>query len=638
MKKVLYRIIVNKLVPDRIEVFSQILEHEFHYTPKHAEHFVKSLPRILYESHNNSKLKKALNILKSANAGVTVHKLVKEANFPFYIEWSAYRLILKILNMALRAGTDVAFVYMVAGHKNEFRLGGSLIGREEAIADSFRLSDFIFILDERSLLFLGSATDNEGLHFLIPKLRKMLQGIMGKDAKIKFGKTIFPKDGYSLPDIMRCLKKNFEMDEKQAKEIDPSSPESVCKENEILSAQMDAPAFEPFEQDALFKDAKGVFFYKLLDLSAETVWSGVKTMRIKDQKRFMLKLPHNSKLVDYLSGKIKTQAEIRDVETAWEEIGRLVAGLHLEKAVIERQRNRTSVVAMINRIESLPVIPAVAMQVYQLSIDPESEIEDVQKVLSTEQGLAVKILKLVNSPFYGLGRKVDSIREGIVVLGMEEIAQLAFGLSLAGSFSGVGIKGMIDPVSLRRHAVEVALTGHFLCKDLTDDQFKVAFTACVLHDIGKLFLIQNFPELYKRVMLLAGEMQMPVYAAEEEIFGLNHGVVGGIIAKKWNLPDSLVQAISFHHYPPDALEYQNLAAIVGFSDYLNHMSFADDDTHGEAEEMAVDLMNKGLIDVLQTTLGNMSKQMIADKKVQVIRFLQENVTILGSISDDYTYR
>jgi putative nucleotidyltransferase with HDIG domain len=633
MKKVLYRIIVNKLVPDSIEAFSQILEKEFNYTSKKADDFVGSLPRILYESNTGSELKKVLNVLKPANAGLTVHKLVKEENFPFYIDRSTHRLILKILNMTLRAGTDASFVYMVAGHEDEFGLRGSLIGREEEIEDSFRLSDFIFIIDERSLLFLGFTTDNDGLHFLIPKLKKTVQGIMGKDAEIKFGRAVFPKDGYSLPDIMRYLKKNFGMNKKQLKKITVSDPEPVRDQNDILSAQLDAPALESFEQDAVFKDAKGVFFYKLLDLSPETVWSGVKNMTIKNQKRFMLRLPHDSKLVDYLSGKIKNQADVRDQETAREEIGRLAAGMHFEKARIERQRSRTAVVAMLNRIESLPVIPAVAMQVYQLSIDPASEIEDVQNVLSTDPGLAVKILKLVNSPFYGLGRKIDSIREGIVVLGMEEIAQLAFGLSLAISFSGVGIKGIIDPVSLRRHAVEVALTGRFLCEELTDDEFKGVFTACVLHDIGKLFLIQNFPELYKRVMLLTGEMQIPVYAAEEDIFGLNHGIVGGIIAKKWNLPDSLVQAISFHHYPPEASEYQELAAIVGFADCLNHMRTADN-TPETVENMAANLMNKGLIDVLQTTLGNISKEMIADKKNQVNQFLQANITIIGSISDE----
>ncbi|WP_462270239.1 HDOD domain-containing protein [Desulfobacter sp.] len=633
MKKILYRIIINNIVSENIEVFSQILEKEFNYTSKTANDFVKSLPRILYESHNGSKLKKALNILKPANAGLTVHKLVKEENYPFYIDCSTHRLILKIMNMTLRAGTDAAFVYMVAGHQNEFHLCRSLIGREEEIADAFRLSDFIFIIDERSLLFLGFATDNEGLHFLIPKLKKTVQGIMGKHTEIKFGEAVFPKDGYSMPDIMRHLKNNFGLNEKQVQGTNKTDPEPVRDENHILSAGTDMPAWGFFDQAAVFKDAKGVFFYKLLGLSPETVWSGVKNMTLKEQKRFVLKLPHNSKLVDYLSGKIKSQAEIRDVETAREEIKRLAAGMHFAKGVIERQRNRTSVVAMLNRIESLPVIAGVAVQVYQLSIDPTTEIEDIQKVISTDQGLAVKILKLVNSAFYGVGRKIDSIKEGIVVLGMQEIAQLTFGLSLAGSFSGVGIKGVIDSASLRRHAVEVALTGRFLCENLMGDQFKVAFTACVLHDIGKLFLIQNFPELYKRVMLLTGEVQMPVYAAEEDIFGLNHGIVGGIIAKKWNLPDSLVQAISFHHYPPEASNYQELAAIVGFADCLNHMRTGDD-TFEAVEKMTADLMNKGLIDILQTTLGNISKEMIADKKVEVDRILRENVTILGSIADE----
>ncbi|MCW8800254.1 MAG: hypothetical protein OQK71_04935, partial [Desulfobacter sp.] len=358
MKKILYRIIVKNLVPDSIEAVAQILEKEFNYTSKNADDFVKSLPRILYESHNGSKFKKALNVLKPANAGLTVQKLIKEENFPFYVDRATHRLILKILNMTLRAGTDASFVYMVAGHENKFGLCGSLIGREEEIEDSFRLSDFIFVIDERSLLFLGFATDNDGLHFLIPKLKKTVLGIMGKDAEIKFGQAVFPKDGYSLPDIMRYLKKNFGMNKKQAKKIDASDPEAVRNENDILPAQVDVPAFESFEQDAVFKDAKGGFFYKLLDLSPETVWAGVKNMTIKDQKRFMLRLPHDSKLVDYLSGKIKSQADVRDLETAREEIVRLAAEMHFEKGVIERQRNRTSVVAMLNRIESLPVIPA----------------------------------------------------------------------------------------------------------------------------------------------------------------------------------------------------------------------------------------------------------------------------------------
>lgn len=630
MKKILYRIIVNNIVPERTEAFVQILENEFNFSREKADDFAGSLPRILYESHNGNNVKKKLNIVKPANANLRIEKLIKGENFPFYIEASKQQLLSKLLNMTLRSGTDLAFVYVVAEPGDGACLHGSLMGREKEIGNSFRLSDFVFIIDEKSLLFLGFATDHDGLKYLIPKLTKVVKNIVGKGAFIKAGEAAVPKDGYTLSDIMGSVNKNLGLDQKEAASVKTSDSKPFGEKRDTIATRMNTPALAPFHQHAYFKEENGVFFYKLLNLSPETVWSGVKNMSIKDQKRFLSRIPHTLKLVDYLSEKIKSQAEVRDLETAQTEISKLVTGMQIEKDLIERQGNRTLVMSMLNQIESLPVIPSVAMQVYQLSIDPESKIEDVQRVLSTDQGLALRILKIVNSPFYGLSKKVDSIREGIVILGMEEIAQMAFGLSLAGSFSPIGIEDTIDPEAFRRHTVEVAVIGRYLCEKLDKELFKGAFTACVLHDIGKLFLIQHFPDLYKRVVFRGREMQMPIHAAEEDIFGLNHGIVGGIITKKWNLPASLVQAISFHHYPFDAFGHQELAAMVGFADYLSHVH--DADSHAE-ENMMAGVMNQGHIDVLHTTLGNMSTEVIADKKIQVLAFLQEVGVMFSSIAN-----
>ncbi|MCG8685621.1 MAG: HDOD domain-containing protein [Desulfobacterales bacterium] len=633
MKKTIYRIVANNISPDQLGPFTQILVSDLNFSQNKAEQFNKNLPRILYENSDRSKVKKVLNSLKPVNAKFSVQKLIREESLSIYIQNTQQRLISKILNMALRAGTDTAIVHLIVEPETESELLPSLIARGEEIENLFRLSDFVYVLDDNSLLFLGFGTDKDGLNFLIPKLVKAVKNIVGKDSNIKFGEAVFPKDGYTLPDLLRTINKNFDTDQEQDQPIAEPVKEQLSDGNDILKIQLDDEPTAVFDAGTYIKDARGTFYHKLCSLPPETVWCGVKSMEVKDQKRFVLRLPYNSVLINYLFGKIKKQADVKDLETAQKQINSLVETMQIEKNLIERERNKTSVVAMLNRIESLPIIPSVAMQVYNLSINPESEIEDIRKVLATDQALALKILKLVNSPFYGLAQKVESIKEGVVILGMEEVAQLAFGLSLTNSFSGKGIKGIVDPVSLRRHAVETAITGLFLCKDLDEEKFKGAFTACVLHDIGKLFFIQNFPDLYKRVVMKAKAMQIPLYAAEEEVFGLNHGVVGGIIAKKWNLPNSLVQAISFHHYPSDAGEYQQLASIVGFADSLCHMEIINEDGQ-EINSLNGSLMNQSLIAVLKTVMETMSDQAIKETKEKAIQFLDENGTILSSIVSD----
>ena len=630
MEKFLYRIVVSRIVPDAKEKFVKFLIREFGYSTDRARSFVRFLPGILFESPNESDIKKLVKKLRAIEANPVIQKLVKDKHAPVFIEKSQQRAISKVLSMTLRAGTDTALVYLVVAPEEEQNCLTPLLGREEEIEKHFRLSDFVYCIDDKSLLFFGFTTDLDGLGNVVPKLVRVVRDLVGGTARLHIGKAVFPGDGYSFTEILRTVHETLHDCRHGEKPL--KAPHGVQK---AVKSTMD-PVSEPIQQageqevvDFVFKNARGALFFNLLKLNPETIWFGVKRMKEMDQKRFISRIPWDSKLIQFLAEKKKKQADVKDSETASREIQALVSQFSFHEKMAERKRNQAAVLAKLNQIESLPAFPAVAMQVYNLAMDPDARIEEVQQLLATAPVLTLKILKLVNSSFYGLPQKVDTVKEGIVILGMDEISQMAFGLSLAKTFSQVNMGGVLDAATLRRHATETAMVGKYLCQARKDLKVTSLFTAGILHDIGKLFLADQFPALYESVINTARKLDLPVCMLEEEVFGYNHGIVGGVIAKKWNLPKTLVQAISFHHHPSFASEHEDLAAIVGFADSLC-LEKPEAPEGGRRDAW----MSKGLLDVLQVVFEAFTMESVADKRREIHNYLAENQAVINILNNE----
>jgi HD-like signal output (HDOD) protein len=118
--------------------------------------------------------------------------------------------------------------------------------------------------------------------------------------------------------------------------------------------------------------------------------------------------------------------------------------------------------------------------------------------------------------------------------------------------------------------MSTALIAQNVCQRFPEYQRLGAFTAGLLHDFGKIFLIENFPELYAQTHVHAKELGLSLFELEEERFGLNHAAIGELLASNWNLPEALVEAIAFHHQPFSAPGHPQLAAMIGLADYLHH--------------------------------------------------------------------
>lgn len=221
------------------------------------------------------------------------------------------------------------------------------------------------------------------------------------------------------------------------------------------------------------------------------------------------------------------------------------------------------VVAAVNEVPSLP---QVVLKVMELTEDPNSTAQDINNVLNQDQGMTARVLKLANSAFYGFPRRISTVTDAIVLLGFKTIRSIV----LAASVSDILVKEMegyaLEQGELWRHSQCSALTARMIAKRIKFGAVDVAYTAALLHDIGKVVLNTFMKDSYQEVVDKVTTDNISFSQAEDEILGFNHAQVGARIAEKWNLPPELVEGIALHHQPDEAVINQKLAAIVHIAD------------------------------------------------------------------------
>lgn len=495
-----------------------------------------------------------------------------------------------------------------------------LTGREELIEKNFRESDSIYVIDDNRMLFLGFSTDNTGLQWLIPKIVKIVENITGPRVEIKVGSAVFPQDGYSFNGLMNQALQSISKPVIPDLKVDQPGFARWNNEDEPGLIRQDSNR-EDFFKTCLLR-AKGHFFHSLLIMDKQLFWAVLSRLSIREQSRFLLRLPYDSPLIGFLSVKIEKRASGIISADQTHELKKLVSNLKFEDRLKERKKNEALIIARLNRFEAVSILPSIALQIYNMALNPSSDVDKMQEIICLDQVLTLKVLKVVNSAYYGLTQRVDSVKEAVVVLGMDEIVNISFGLSLSKAFNHSNLGGRIKPFAMWKHTVATALIGKYISKDLKSDIRSGTFTACILHDIGKLFIIENFPDQYIRIIETSETTGIPIYELEEETFGKNHGEIGGMIAEKWNLPKSLSDAIAFHHHPSLSADFSGLSAIIGFSDFLSNKSLE----HGQKLNLnsCTQTLLKDHMNILQGLFKNFTPQVVDEILEDVKLFIEKN--------------
>lgn len=221
----------------------------------------------------------------------------------------------------------------------------------------------------------------------------------------------------------------------------------------------------------------------------------------------------------------------------------------------------------IERIGHLPTLPSIASKILELVHDPDSSIGDVGKVIQNDVSLSTKMLRIANSPFYGLRHRVGTVERALVVLGMEEIAHLVTAVSVFQAFPDLPGQPTFDREQFWDHSAGCGYIAKLLARRLRYRFEGVEFVAGLVHDIGKIVLDQYFHDAFVTVLDFT-QRRIPMIKAERLVLGVMHPEVGEWLLTKWRLPEAIVHSVRYHHEPEKAEDHRSLVALVHMADLL----------------------------------------------------------------------
>ena len=219
-------------------------------------------------------------------------------------------------------------------------------------------------------------------------------------------------------------------------------------------------------------------------------------------------------------------------------------------------------------IDSFPVLPVTVARLLKVTGDPESSARDVMETILPDQSLCLTVLKIANSVLFGRPKKVDSLALAVTVLGFNEVERIALTKAIVNSFSKLAEnhKQCID--KHWTHSFVCAMCAKVIARDLRISP-DTAFMGGLLHDIGKLVMLETFNDDYQVDNWMINFSSEEILDNELEMFSFTHDQIGGQLLQQWFFPDDLVTAVAHHHQPTKAGEGECLALIIQLSDILS---------------------------------------------------------------------
>ncbi len=221
---------------------------------------------------------------------------------------------------------------------------------------------------------------------------------------------------------------------------------------------------------------------------------------------------------------------------------------------------RSDLKKIIMDTKTLPTLPSVIHKLDSLSDNDKSSVQEMAKIVSSDQVLSARILRLANSPSYGFYR-VSTISNAMILLGVNVVKSLA----LSSSIFAIMEK---DSIGLWEHSLAVGVAANLISRKLRLPECEEIATAGLLHDIGKVIISIKCREAERDILKLVSARQIYIMEAEREIIDTDHAEVGGWLSKSWFLPDKLSEPITFHHDVVKSENHRIKTAVVHIADIL----------------------------------------------------------------------
>jgi putative nucleotidyltransferase with HDIG domain len=232
---------------------------------------------------------------------------------------------------------------------------------------------------------------------------------------------------------------------------------------------------------------------------------------------------------------------------------------------------RTQAESVVQKVKDLAALPQVVHQIIQLTNNPNASAKDLERLISIDQGMSTRVLNTVNSAYYGFSRKIASIKDAVVLLGFKAVRNLAMTVSVFDLFVGKTDRQNLRRGKWWRHSIDTALCARLIASQVAGVSPDEAYTAGLLHDIGKPLLDRHGGAPYEQVEDLLAQ-GMPELLAEQQVYGCDHAEVGYAVSLHWGFPEKLVEAIGCHHMESaDGLSDAPLTAVVVLANFVAHL-------------------------------------------------------------------
>jgi len=227
---------------------------------------------------------------------------------------------------------------------------------------------------------------------------------------------------------------------------------------------------------------------------------------------------------------------------------------------------------IIKSIDLLKPISPAALQIIEIARCEDVELSEITDTISQDPAMAANILKLVNSAFFGLKTKIDTLKSAVTVLGTQQIAEMALIYGISGFYANKKFKGYsLGSGGLWESAVISSEIAKNIAHHLKHPDVERIFTAALIRDIGKVVLDQFVTEKVTQIHKMVSEQQFGYIEAEKAVLGIDHAELGAILLRKWSVPESIAKIIEHHHHQSITMVNDSETAIVQAADAICSM-------------------------------------------------------------------
>ena len=241
---------------------------------------------------------------------------------------------------------------------------------------------------------------------------------------------------------------------------------------------------------------------------------------------------------------------------------------------------RISLDLTLKRIRDLPTLPTVVHDIMRMTADEFTSAGDLVNVILSDQSLTANLLKVANSPIYGVPKRIESVRQAVVLLGFSEVHNIALSASVFSTMHRTSGQAVFDRKRFWSHSYLVAYLTREMYERPNPLHPATYFTTGLLHDIGKVVLDQYLPDDFSTINEMIRSRAVTSTEAETQVLGATHAEIGSLLLQRWRLPLEQAAAIRHHHAPWEADDNRQLATALYYADlltgFLGYTSFADE--------------------------------------------------------------